>query len=70
MQVDDVCLEAFAVTECNKMFVGISLHRGVKIIILMQLDIMCSRLTCAQLQNVLGHQSEFNTTILAIADVG
>jgi hypothetical protein len=45
MQVDDVCLEAFVATECNKMFVSSSLHQGVTIITLMQLDIMHSWLT-------------------------
>jgi len=45
MQVDGVCLEAFVVTECNKMFMGSSLHQGVKIITMMQMDIMHSWLT-------------------------
>jgi len=45
MQVDAICLEAFVATEYNKMFMGSSLHQGVKIITLMQLDIMHSWLT-------------------------
>ena len=69
MQVDDVCLEAFVATECNKMFMGSSLHQGVKIITLMQMDIIHSWLTWTQLQEVLGHQSEFITTIFAVADI-
>jgi len=45
MQVDDACLEAFAATEHNKMFMCSLLHQGAKIITLSQLDIMHSWLT-------------------------